>query len=170
MTVEWIEDVLADYYDCGNEYDCMCDSHQPRDYAAEAKAKYDRTLAALDKAIFAVEGCEPRQRYGPIWWELLTPPPPGLNIREEKDWERYDYRSIGSRAPLLLSSKIYLELPNPPGRANLRWDAGNELSRWPVQSYWVKRDSDTSPVYLTSVLASQPPDFGWWMPSLRNPW
>lgn len=161
---------------CNNEYDCICDDTYYLDeddepqfdwavFAAKVRDDFKAAMWNIGKA-----GLEWPDRRGPIWWELLTPPPPGLNIREEKDWERYDLRSFGSRAPLLLSSKIYLELPDPPGQANLRWDHGNRLSRWPVQSYWVKRDTDTSPVYLTSVLASKPPDFGWWMPSLRNPW
>lgn len=150
-----------DYCD---DYDYEDEEYYPRNDWADIYIKVvndgDRVLSSFDK--------EP-SRYPPImWWARLDDvwPDGGITIRRED----YDYdNSYSHRSFITGGGEIYLdwELSSPYGYPDYfdSCRSGRVVSHR-IWGYEVK-DIETKP-YLSGVLATDPPPWGWWMPTLQE--
>lgn len=152
-----------DYCDCCEGDRCECDSCKPdyteRIYEAWRKAEVSMSAALID----ATEWSPPF--WIDMWWVPMLPLPDGMTIQ----WDKPEYEDItwpGNSMQSIVQvrgDRYWLELPD--GRS------------FKVTSImWGFADGDWGPdgpkpgatAQLIAVRAPQPPDFGWWMPSLKE--
>lgn len=140
------------YCDCPLFESCECDAPFDWDgFASKVDYAFEMAQWHIHSAI--VEGTK---QYGHTRWELLTPPPKGLNVREESEWQDAAY--------ILQSAHPVRTFPQ---LSTIRLELGEQ--QWIVTGYMLRVDEHGAQ-HLTSVLASEPPEFGWWMPSLKEFW
>jgi hypothetical protein len=96
----------------------------------------------------------------PVWWVLESEAPDGMKLdvvytRPEPDW--LDKLLTYPQMDDVFSGSRYV------GTATISLKGRS----WPVESYVLKAAGDDE-LRLHAVLASEPPGFGWWMPSLKD--
>lgn len=149
----------CDYSDC--DYPCsICD---PEEWAEENKPpaynftmKYEYALLKLDALLHSIEAAQVRPRV-PIWWELWSPWPDNWKVERKIQTEDISpYMSSMPTTTMVMQDQIYIV------------DTYSQR-RWPIIKYGQRVvDWDKKLVAFDGIYASQPPEFGVWMPSLRN--